>query len=286
MSNSTLHIAHDSQRHHIDVFAGPDRLLWRYVYVPVVPANEAPRPYIHPLHSLAGDLLSNFRPNDHPWHHGLNLTLTSADGINFWGGPSYRTVDGYCWRDDQGSQLHRSWVHLEPENMEHEVDWVDPRSGRLLFRESRRLATSLVPDGWSLRWTSALLNTAGHDVSLGNYHSQGGLSGSHYTGLQFRGARALLDDHGDSSIGITAEGDLAGEKAVHGAAGRWMEWCCQSDTSLRRTRIRFESLGGPAYWFVRRNNPLAAFSFHREEPHVVRAGTKLILDHLLVFTNL
>ncbi len=279
-----LQVRHELHRH-VEVLTAEGALLFRYHYQPHTAANEAPRPYAHPLCSLAGDVLTNFRPNDHPWHHGLSLTLTSVGGVNFWGGPSHRAADGYQWRDDHGAQIHRAWHALIPERLEETLDWCDAKSGRELLHERRVLSVALVEGGWSLRWTSELFNVTGHDLVLGNYHALGGLAGSHYTGLQFRGARDLLDAHGDAAIGIAAEGGLAGETAVQGAAARWMEWSCQHDGSLRRTRIRFENPDGPLPWFVRAHNPLAAFSFHREHPHPLAAGATLRLDHRLTFTT-
>lgn len=260
-------------------------LLWRYVYRPTTPAGESPRPYAHPICSRAGDVLTNFRPHDHPWHHGLSLTLTSVGGVNFWGGPSYRAGEGYRWRDDQGAQVHRAWAALDPSGVEELVDWLEPKSGRVLLAERRHLATTVRSDGWTLGWTSDLENVAGRDLVLGNYHALGGLAGSHYTGLQFRGARDLLDEHGDATIGLAAAGGREGEAAVHGAEAEWMEWSCQHDGSLRRTRLRFESPGGPIPWFVRAKNPLAAFAFHRETARTLAAGERLRLDHRLTFTS-
>ena len=281
---SSLILRH-SEPHHVEIATEEGALLWRYVYAPATPANEAPRPYAHPVCSLFGDVLTNFRPNDHPWHHGLSLTLTSVAGVNFWGGPSNRPADGYQWRDDHGVQLHRSWVALDPARLEETLAWCEPKSGRELLRERRVMQTALVPGGWSLRWTSELLNVAGHELTLGNYASAGGLVGSHYTGLQFRGARDLLDEHGDATIGIRAEGGLVGEPQVHGEKACWMEWACQHDGSMRRTRIRFENLSGPLPWFVRPAQPLAAFAFHREHPQPLASGTTLRLEHLLSFTT-
>ncbi len=261
-------------------------LLWRYVFAPETPANESPRPYAHPVHSPAGDVLTNFRPHDHPWHHGLSLTITSVGGTNFWGGPSHRAADGYQWRDDHGAQLHRAWIVRTAEHLEHTLDWCEPRRGRELLRERRTLRTSAGAGEWSLRWTSELCNTAGHELALDHYESLDGLVGSHYTGLQFRGARELLDEHGNARIGLTAEGGLSGEAAVHGTAANWMEWSCQHDGTLRRTRIRFENLTGPIPWFVRAKNPLAAFSFHRGQSRLLPAGATLHLDHRLSFSTL
>ena len=270
---------------HVEIATGSGALLWRYVYAPETPANESPRPYAHPVCSPAGDVLTNFRPNDHPWHHALSLTIASVDGVNFWGGPSHRAADGYQWRNDHGVQLHRAWRSLAPERLEEEVDWCAGKTGRVLLRECRVLITSVGVSAWALRWTSELCNVTAQALTLGNYHADGGLVGSHYTGLQFRGARELLDEHGDATIGVRAEGSLTGEPAVHGTRARWMEWACQHDGSLRRTRIRFENPAGPIPWFVRAKNPLAACAFHREHPRLLAPGDTLRLDHLLTFTT-
>ncbi|MES2696186.1 MAG: DUF6807 family protein [Verrucomicrobiota bacterium] len=282
--SAPLQLRHEPNRH-VEILTGGGQLLWRYVYMPDTPANESPRPYAHPVRMPAGDVLTNFRPNDHPWHHALSLTLTSVDGVNFWGGPSYREGEGYRWRDDHGTQVHRAWTLLTPTRMEEIVDWRERATGTVLLEEARTLATAMTSDGgWSLRWTSELRNVAGRALTLGNYHASSGLAGSHYTGLQFRGARELLDEHGDAQIGITSEGDRSGEAATHGVETRWLEWVCQHDGSLRRTRIRFENTAGPLPWFVRAKNPLVAFAFHREEPQVLAVGATLRLDHALTFT--
>ena len=282
--SATLQLRHTQDRH-VEIATTAGQLLWRYTYAPETPLNESRRPYAHPICSLAGDVLTNFRPNDHPWHHALSLTLTSVDGVNFWGGPSYRAEDGYQWREDHGVQVHRSWAALQPERIEEDVEWCDAKTNAVLLRERRSLRTAMVSDvAWSLRWTSELVNASGRELSLGNYHASGGLAGSHYTGLQFRGARDLLDEHGDAAIAITAEGGRKGEAAIHGTAGRWMEWACQHDGSLRRTRIRFEAMDAPVAWFVRAKNPLAAFAFHRERAQPLAIDATLRLDHTLTFS--
>ncbi len=259
--------------------------LFRYVFAPTTPANESRRPYAHPVYSLAGDPLTNFRPHDHPWHHALSLTVTSVGGVNFWGGPSYRAEDGYVWRDDHGEQRHEAWRELAAERLVEELGWIEAGTGRALLRERRTLEPRLAPGGWALGWTSELTNVTGGALALDNYHSRGGLAGSHYTGLQFRGARDLLDEPGDPLAAVVAADGRAGETAVHGAAAAWMEWSCRHDTSLRRTRIRFEGTGAPPCWFVRAKNPLAAFAFHREHPVTLPPGAALRLEHRLTFTT-
>lgn len=277
----TLQLRHQPHRH-VEVVTGAGALLWRYVYQPDTPANEAPRPYAHPVKSLDGDVLTNFRPHDHPWHHGLSFTLTSVSGVNFWGGPTYSAETGYQWRDNHGAQVHRAWTDLRPERMEEVLDWIEQSSGRLLLHERRILGTEVNDGGWRLRWHSELLNVSGSDLVFGNYESPAGLPESHYTGLQFRGARDLLDDCGDAGIGIRTDDGHAGEEQVHGSSAPVMEWSCRHDGSLRRSRIRFAS-DGTVRWFVRRSLPLAAFSFHGGAPLTLPAGGTHAFEHTIDF---
>lgn len=261
------------------------RLLMRYVFVSDAKADESPRPYAHPLCTLAGVELTNFRPNDHPWHHALSFTINNVSGVNFWGGGTYRRGEGYKMRGDHGTQRHISWSECSAARLAHALEWRSG-AGELLLVEERTLSPTL--DGekaWSLRWQSRLTNVSGRTLSLGNYHSHEGLVGSHYTGLQFRGARDLLDDHGDETVGIWAEGGLSGESAVHGAAARWMEWRGQKDTTLRRVAVRFSNPGAPLHWFVRRHNPLAAFPFHYDRDVELQPAGTLEIDHLLSFAD-
>lgn len=260
--------------------------LWRYVYAPDTPADESPRPYAHPVYSIDGDILTNWRPNDHRWHHGLNFTLTSVNGVNFWGGPSHRAADSYQWRDDQGLQKHLEWVVRTPEQLVERLAWQRSADGAdVMLQEERTLTTALVEGGWCLEWKSRLTNPGGEDLTCHNYHSLGGLEGSHYTGLQFRGARGLLDEHGDDQIRMVGEAGSSDVDTLHGREANWLEWHAQIDGSLRRTKLRFESLSGPIPWFVRKDNPLVAFPPHREAPWVIVSGDTVELNHRLTFTR-
>jgi len=263
-----------------------DTLLLRYVFRPDTQPDEAPRPYAHPVRSLAGEILTNFRPNDHRWHHGLNFTINCISGHNFWGGGTYRKEDGYQMRGDHGVQQHGTWLEMSARRIVHTVDWRPGDASEPILHEERAISFEILsPKAWSLRWKATLRNVTDRTLELGQYHSNQGLNGSHYTGLQFRGARELLDDHGDEAIGIASEGGREGEEAVHGAPARWMEWRGQKDTTQRRVTIRFENNTGPIHWFVRRQNPLAAIPFQYERDLPLAAGESLAVDHTLTFTD-
>ncbi len=272
--------------HAAEIHRAAGGLLLRYVYRPDTPVDESARPYLHPVNTLAGEALTNFRPNDHRWHHGLSFTINCLSGCNFWGGATYRAADGYQLRADHGTQQHTGWLKQEANHLAHSLDWRIGADGERLLQERRELTAAILSSrDWSLRWNATLKNVTDRTLQLGQYYSNQGLKGSHYSGLQFRGARDLLDDHHDDAIGIFAEGGLSGETAVHGAAARWMEWRGQKDTSLRRVNVRFESHLGPFHCFVRRHNPLAALPFQYEHDLPLAAGAALNVDYTLTFTD-
>lgn len=282
--NDTLEFVADGDRA-VEIRRTGGGLLLRYVFRPETPAEESPRPYMHPVNTLAGELLTNFRPNDHRWQHALSFTITCVSDHNFWGGPSYRKNDGYDWRSDHGFQQHVAWQEKSAARLAHTLDWR-AHGGELLLHEDRRLSVSLINEkSWSLRWAATLKNVSGRTLQLGQYHSAQGLAGSHYTGLQFRGARDLLDDHGDAAIGIFAEGGLSGESAIHGSRAQWMEWRGQKDGSQRRVTIRFSNNLARAHWFVRRQNPLATFPFQYDRDLLLVDGGTLAVDHELTFSD-
>ena len=74
---------------HIAVAAADGTEILRYVYRPDPDAFEARKPYAHPLRTLAGRTVTGYRPSDHRWHKGLQMTASHLSGQNFWGGNSY-----------------------------------------------------------------------------------------------------------------------------------------------------------------------------------------------------
>ena len=45
---------------------------------------DAPRPFLHPVRTPAGALLTVEAPADHPWHHALWFSIKFVNGENFW----------------------------------------------------------------------------------------------------------------------------------------------------------------------------------------------------------
>lgn len=270
----------------IEIYQASGSLLLRYVYRPQTPNDESSRPYLHPLCTLSGECLTNFRPNDHRWHHGLSYTITTLNGNNFWGGPTYKQGSGYVFNNDHGSQKHIAWTEKSPYHLSHVVHWLSS-SRELLLTEERSLEINVVSDStWFLSWKSSFKNVSSSQLVLGNYYSSAQLKGSHYSGLQFRGARDLLDEHGDEKIGISAEGGLKGEESIHAQCVKWVEWSGQKDITQKRIRIRFEDNIKSFHAFIRKAQPLMAIPFEYDKAMRLDMNSTLHIDNTLTFTDL
>ena len=71
--------------------------------------SSSPRPYLHPVRTLAGTVVTDHQPADHVWHLGVGVALQDVNGINFWGGRTYtRDAGRYVWRPDHGTVVRTS----------------------------------------------------------------------------------------------------------------------------------------------------------------------------------
>lgn len=190
-----------------------------------MPPLDAPRPFLHPLRTLAGGVVSDDAPLDHPWHHGLslaiaNVTLKSESrGVNFWGGPTF--LDGeYRALDNLGRQVVvRDDPDRESEGIHAaELEWRTARN-RSILRESRRLWFSYDEEpsnpGWTLEWWSELRNVAGEPIGFGS-PTTAGRPAAGYGGLFLRAGAAL------QGAEILLDGEPVDEARAMGSRGARM----------------------------------------------------------------
>ncbi|HEU0180964.1 MAG TPA: DUF6807 family protein, partial [Agromyces mariniharenae] len=83
-----------------------DAVLAEYVARPDHPTSESPRPYLSPIRTLGGELVSLYRPHDHVWHKGIAWSLPVVGDENFWGGPTFVRGEGYVQLPNNGEQRH------------------------------------------------------------------------------------------------------------------------------------------------------------------------------------
>lgn len=271
-------------------------VLLEYVYRPDVPANESPKPYFHPIRTLAGTVVTAFRPEDHLHHHGLCMTLSQVDQHNFWGGKTYQQEAGaYLDLNNNGRQEHAGWDLLEASNeqavMKETVRWVSA-DGEHLLTDTRQFTLSQVnrqEGSYVLDSEFRIRNVSGRSLTLGNFQSIGGLKGSFYTGFAFRAADRFAERTEAFEPRLMAAGGLEGVDAIHGASAPWMAMAGQNPaTGEKSTVILMDHPDNPGYpnkWFVRWGHTQAAFPMTADQPMILPENGTLNLRYRVLIAD-
>lgn len=281
-----LRVHHDVGRSLTATWDGVD--LMTYVYDGRMPASEAPKPYVHPLRTRSGALVSAYRPHDHRWHKGLQMTVSNLSGENFWGGPTYVHGQGYVPLDNVGSMRHVSFERLAVDpaavDVQERLAWWTAAGERWVDERRRlRLHGLEAEDGsWVLDVDVELTNVRGQELAVGSPTTQGRpLAG--YTGLFWRGPRAWTGGEVLASDGRSGEG-------LMGEASPWLSFSGDHDDVDGGGTVvvvaRRSPDAAPTRWFVRSEpfpalNPSPAF----DEEVVVAPGGSLALSHRVVVAD-
>ncbi|GHC79287.1 hypothetical protein GCM10007079_17300 [Nocardiopsis terrae] len=260
----------------------------RYVTRPEAPAVEAPKPYLHPLRTLSGAPLTGYRPWDHRWHKGLQMTWSHVSGQNFWGGPTFVRGRDYQWLDNVGSMRHEGFDTLTGQGGEvtvtESLTWVSS-VGERWVEETRSHRFHSVDHGrglWALDFSTSLTNRRGRALELGSPTTHGRPNAG-YTGLFWRGPRSWTGGAVTSATGRTGA-DVMGTEAD------WIAFSGQHDgIDGGATVIAYAGTSSgavPVRWFVR-SEPFPVFcpSPAFAEEITLAPGDTLGLNHRLVFVD-
>ncbi|WP_422934149.1 DUF6807 family protein [Sinomonas sp. P47F7] len=200
----------------------------------------SPRPYLHPVRTLAGTVVTDHLPLDHPWHLGLGWALQDVSGTNLWGGRTYtREAGRYVWRPDHG-RIAAERVEASAGRLDLSLRW-EAHDGATLLREQRAASAEPAGDGaWRLDLATRL--TAAGPVSLGGPGSNGNAGGG-YGGFFLR-----LAPCEDARVFTPA---AEGEEAVHGHAAAWIAWSARFGSRSAGVVIAAAPEAPDDPWFVR-----------------------------------
>lgn len=225
-----------------------------YVLPARLPVTLSPRPYLHPVRTLAGTVVTEARPADHAHHLGVSLAVADVDGTSFWGGRTYVRGIGPRWLGNHGTQRHERLTAGAAEGFTEELSWVSP-SGEVLLTERRAVSAqpAATGDAWLLHWSSRLVNATPRRLRIGS-PATSGRAGAGYGGFFWRapapaGHRRIL-----------LPGGQEGEDRAHGARAPWVCLSGRDPTgvawSLVLAQIPTPGRAGaaatwPLPWFVR-----------------------------------
>ncbi|MFC5214881.1 PmoA family protein [Streptomyces coerulescens] len=189
------------------------RPVGRYVTRPELPDRLAPRPYLHPVTTLAGTAVTELSPADHIHHLGVGVAVPDVEGSNFWGGRTYVRDQGPAELDNHGAQRHTAFQLRDPDGFVEELRWV--ASGVELLRERRTVAaTELTRSAWALDFTFSLTNVTSGPLSIGS-PATNGRPGAAYGGFFWRARK-------EASAPEVFTVDREGEEEIHGTVAPWV----------------------------------------------------------------
>ena len=262
-------------------------MLFTYVYRPGTAQRESPRPYVHPLRTLGGDLVSAFRPHDHVWHKGISLALPFVGEHNFWGGRTYVHGKHYVQLENNGRADHRAMTRLGltaggVAELAHGLDWFS-QQGAPVITEQRAITARVADDlSWVLTFDTRMTNASSADLTIGSPTTRG-RENAGYGGLFWRGPRSFTGGVIQSPAG-------AGGDELRGTTAEWFAFRGRHDETDRASTVLIvddsDNPRHPPQWFARSEqfaclNPAPFFSEELDLPH----GATLALRYAVVVTD-
>lgn len=215
------------------------RTVAEYVIEPDVPPTLSPRPFFHPIRTLAGTVVTDVMPEDHRWHMGLSLAVQDVNRNNLWGGRTYVRGQDYVWLDDHGTIAHEGFEQRAEDGFTQRLTWRDHDGGTLL-RERRQVTASQVDRStWALDLAWQL--SADEQVTLGSPVTNGWTDGAGYGGCFLR----IAPTPAGAPTPEVSAGSLRGEGEVSGSTAPEVVWGGHGYT------LTCSGLGDGDHWFVR-----------------------------------
>lgn len=178
-----------------------------YVHRPLGPeARQAPRPYLHPVRTLAGTTVTERRAASRTHHPGVGVAadLSGRDLFDL---------------DDHGTQQHVGWLLRGRDGFVEELAWE--QRGRRLLRERRTVAVrELGAHHWALDFTTALTNTTGEVLTIGS-PARNGRPGGGCDGRDGCGGIFWFPPAGPYPPEVFSAA-ARGAAAVHGTTADWI----------------------------------------------------------------
>lgn len=209
----------------------------------------SPRPYLHPVRTLSGTVLTDELVPDHPHHLGLSLAVSDLAGANFWGGRTFTGTESHMLTN-HGRQISTD-LRQSGAGLSESLVWLGPESAELAL-ESRNIRAQLhpTPGCWALTLTSTLRPAPGRSAIEISSSAVKGRPGAGYGGLFWRFPRTARISH------ILA-GPHEGVETVHGSRTPWLSLAVDVE-GAPATVVLAQDEASPLPWFVRTTDYIGA----------------------------
>ena len=214
----------------------------RYRWPANLPPTVAPRPFLHPVCTLAGAEVSEVIPADHPHHLGVGIAVADVGGVNFWGGRTYVPGEGPVWQRDHGVQRHLRFARREADRFVEHLLWQDPDGAEVLLEERTVAACPLDDGAWVLDVSWTLTTPTDEPVTIRSSGTKG-RTGAGYGGYFWRAP-------GTATRRTVFTADAEGEERVNGCTAPWVA-LSGTGPAGRDWTIILTQVGVADPWFVR-----------------------------------
>ncbi|WP_369988140.1 DUF6807 family protein [Streptosporangium sp. 'caverna'] len=184
-----------------------------YVVRTSLPPTSSPRPYLHPVRTLGGTVVTELAPADHVHHLGVSVAVSDVGGSNFWGGRTYVQDRGPSWLGDHGTQRHLGFSWRDSSGFGESLAW-EGADGSEIAREARSVRAVELDGCWALDFSFTLTNLTGEPLPVRSSATKG-RAGAGYGGFFWRAPGSAADRQ------VFTE-DADGEEAVHGSTSPWL----------------------------------------------------------------
>ena len=182
---------------------------------------DAPRPYVHPLTTPAGAVLTVEAPADHPWHHALWFTIKFVNGENFWEEyGEFGTLRTIATNESTS-------VDGSIQEVVARLQWIAPDGETVRAGETRTIRTTpLDADAYAIDWTESLQFPVIEPVTDTVLDRTPFTTWGGYGGLTLRGAPDLTDTVirlADGTDRDRALGDPSPWLSIEGTPHTWTQ---------------------------------------------------------------
>ena len=258
-----------------------DSVLWQYHY-----GADEPKPHFHPLALPGGTVLTDLRPQDHPWHLAGWFSWKYINGINYWetdrktgkGAGRTEIADVKVATGKDFSATFALTLRYQP--------WGKPTV--LAEKRSIRVSPPRADGRYHIDWTGTF-TAADADVVLDRTplpHEKGGKGYGGYAGLSLRLAKETRGWTFLDSEGRQYHQKMGKQAAImHGLAARWIDYSGTGTDGEAGGAAIFdhpENLRHPPKWYANAGMPYFSPALLFDRPHTIGAGKSLTLRYRIL----
>lgn len=233
------------------------------------------KPYLHPLGTVDGDVLTWLRPNDHPWHRALWLSWKYINDVNYWE-ENRKTgqADGLTELLDVSVKTGSDFSA----RIEMTLSYHPPEKPELM--SEKRLIVISPPDRsgrYTVDWSSTF-KAAGGDVELSRTPipgEEGGRGHGGYAGVSIRMAEATRGWSFADSEGRTG-------KDIHGKNAQWVNAVGKTPSGANAGVAMFDhpaNMRHSSPWYLAEGMPYYSPALLFDEPFTLKHGESFSLKY-------